>query len=304
LEKETGTTTKSGLALLLNPINATFKKEENMKNLKNKIVVVTGAASGIGRSLATNLAQQGACLALADLSEKALQELQESGALVNATKVKRYELDVSQKEAVYQFAKKVKEDFGGVDVVINNAGVALAETIENMEYEDFEWVMNINFWGVVYGTKAFLPMLKASKDAYIVNISSVFGLIAVPTQAAYNASKFAVKGFTEALRLELKGTSVTPICVHPGGIRTNIVNNARIYTSVDGKSDKADVARQFQVLARTSADQAADTIIKGIQKGRKRVLIGPDARLIDWMQRLLPDAYDKLLGAFLNKTSL
>ncbi len=275
-----------------------------MNNLRNKIVAVTGAGSGIGRSLAIQLAKQGAYLALADLSKSALETLQASGELAGSPKVCSYELDVSNKDSVYAFAAQVDKDFGGADVVINNAGVALSETIENMNYDDFEWVMNINFWGVVYGTKAFLPLLKKSDDAYIVNISSVFGLIAVPTQAAYNASKFAVKGFTEALRLELKGSSITPICVHPGGIRTNIVNNARIHTNVDGSSDKSKAAKQFQSMALTSPDQAAESIIKGIIKGHKRVLIGPDARVIDWLQRLIPDGYDKLLGVFLNRTSV
>jgi len=274
-----------------------------MKNFSGKTVVITGAGSGIGRGLAKLLAKKGADLALVDLSE---DNLEETSRLISesesVSRVRRYALDVSDKNAVYSLADKVYGDFGRIDVVINNAGVALSETVEDMSYEDFEWVMNINFWGVVYGTKAFLPYLKRSSEAYIVNISSIFGLISLPTQSAYNASKFAVKGFTEALRLELKGTTVNPICVHPGGIKTNIAKSARFYKSIDGSQDRDEAMNLFDKFTWTTPDKAAETIVNGIIKNNKRVLIGPDARVVDWFQRLLPDAYDRILGVFLNKS--
>ncbi len=272
-----------------------------MKDFSGKTVVITGAGSGIGRGLAKLLAKKGADLALVDLSDENLKETtdQLSG---NAACVRCYALDVSDKDAIYALADNVYNDFGRVDVVINNAGVALSETVEDMSYEDFEWVMNINFWGVVYGTKSFLPYLKRSSEAYIVNISSIFGLISVPTQSAYNASKFAVRGFTEALRIELKGTTVKPICVHPGGIKTNIAKSARFYKSIDGSLDRDEAMSMFDRFTFTSPDKAAETIVKGIAHNNRRVLIGPDARVVDWFQRLLPDAYDRILGLFLNKS--
>ncbi len=272
-----------------------------MKNFSGKTVVITGAGSGIGRGLASLLAKKGADLALVDLSIESLNETV-NGLSDKASSVRCYPLDVSDKDAVYALADKVYNDFGRVDVVINNAGVALSETVEDMSYEDFEWVMNINFWGVVYGTKAFLPYLKRSSEAYVVNISSIFGLISLPTQSAYNASKFAVKGFTEALRLELKGSTVSPICVHPGGIKTNIAKSARFYKSIDGSLDRDEAMGMFNKFTWTTPDKAAETIVNGIVKNNCRVLIGPDARVVDWFQRLLPDTYDRILGVFLNKS--
>ncbi|WP_250654976.1 SDR family oxidoreductase [Alkalimarinus coralli] len=272
-----------------------------MKNFSGKTIVITGAGSGIGRGLAKSMALKGAALALVDLSEDSLNETANMLS-DNALSIRCYPLDVSDKKAVYELADQVYKDFGRVDVVINNAGVALSETVEDMSYDDFEWVMDINFWGVVYGTKAFLPYLKRSSEAYIVNISSIFGLISVPAQSAYNASKFAVKGFTEALRLELKGTTVNPICVHPGGIKTNIAKSARFYKSIDGSLDRDEAMNLFDKFTWTTPDKAAETIINGIVKKNKRVLIGPDARIVDWFQRLLPDAYDRILGVFLNKS--
>jgi len=269
-----------------------------MKKFAGKTVVITGAASGIGRALAVNLASRGASLALADRNSEGLAET--AAAVTPAcSHLKTYDLDVSDRESVYRFADSVARDFGQVDVVINNAGVALSETVENMTYEDFEWVMNINFWGVVYGTKAFLPYLREAQEGCVVNLSSVFGLIGVPTQAAYNASKFAVRGFTEALRLELAGSSVHAICVHPGGIKTNIARNARFHTGLDGSLDRTRAVADFDRIARTSPEQAAETIVQAIRRNRERVLIGNDARVIDWVQRLLPDSYTRLLKSAL-----
>lgn len=269
-----------------------------MKNLAGKIVVITGASSGIGRALAVNMASRGAFLALADINPQGLAET-EKALKPACSHLRTYELDVSDREAVYRFADQVAQDFGQVDVVINNAGVALSETVENMTYEDFEWIMNINFWGVVYGTKAFLPYLRKAPEACVVNLSSVFGLIGVPTQAAYNASKFAVRGFTEALRLELAGSTVHAVCVHPGGIKTNIARNARFHTSLDGSLDRSQAVADFDRIARTTPEQAAETIVQAVRRNRERVLIGTDARVIDWVQRLLPDRYTKLLHSAL-----
>lgn len=271
-----------------------------MKSLAGKTVTITGAGSGIGRGLAHKLAKEGASLALADINELGLAETCET-LPTRPAKLNTYLLDVSDQKAVYDFSERVSADFGQVDVVINNAGVALSQTIEDMEFEDFRWVMDINFWGVVYGTKAFLPLLKTRPEAYIVNLSSVFGLISVPTQAAYNASKFAVRGFTEALRQELAQTSVKALSVHPGGIKTSIARNARFYRAPGGEGERDSAVSDFDKMARTTADTAAETIIRAIKQGRERLLIGPDAYVIDWVQRLFPGAYTRLLNALISQ---
>src|SRR5581483_8579418 len=265
-----------------------------MYDLNGKVAVVTGAGSGIGRALAQGFAAKGCKLAIADINEANLAETARS----LGTEVYAQKLDVADRAAVYDFANAVKQKFGAAHVVVNNAGVAVSQTIDLLEYKDFEWLMNINFWGVVYGTKAFLPMLTAQNDGAIVNISSVFGLIAVPAQGAYNSAKFAVRGFTECLRHELKetGSRVQSICVHPGGIKTNIVRNARIHKSFDGETDKQKMAKQFEQGAQTTPEGAARTIIDGIERGKVRVLIGGDARMIDWIQRLMPVRYWNILG--------
>lgn len=277
-----------------------FTRGHLMKNLSGKTVVITGAGSGIGRALAHQLASEGALLALADLNEAGLAETYET-LPIRPVQVNTYIVDVSDQKAVYDLAEQVTADFGGVDVVINNAGVALSQTIEDMTLEDLRWVMDINFWGVVYGTKAFLPILKTRSQACIINISSVFGLIAVPTQGAYNASKFAVRGFTEALRQELAGTSVKALCVHPGGIKTSIARNARFYRAPGGDSERDIMVSDFDKLAHTTAADAAATIVKALKQGRERVLIGPDAHAIDWVQRLLPSGYTRVLGALIKR---
>jgi len=270
------------------------------KALDGRIALITGASRGIGRALAISFAKRGAFLALADIDAAKLKETE---GILSRTCGKMFckSLDVSDREAVYQFAEAVQGEFGQIDIVINNAGVTVNQTAEDLSYKDFEWVMDINFWGVVYGTKAFLPYLKQSDEAYVVNISSVFGLIAYPTQSAYNASKFAVRGFTEALRSELSETTVMPVCVHPGGIDTDIVRNARFYKSDRGERDHKKAIREFNQLARTTPESAAETIIKGILKNNPRVLIGYDARIMDWVQRVFPQTYDKILDALANR---
>lgn len=268
-----------------------------MTQLSGKVAAITGAGSGIGRGLALRLAQVGCDLALSDISDKGLQEtaqlVQGSGVRVHVQL-----LDVADKNAVYAWADAVVAHFGKVNMIFNNAGVSVSETVESMGYENFEWLMNINFWGVVYGTKAFLPHLKASGEGHVINVSSVFGMIGVPTQSAYNAAKFAVKGFTESLREEMAiaGYPVNVTCVHPGGIKTNIVRSSRIGDVGNiGPSEKQQAAKMFDAMAKTSPDEAARVILEGVQKNSPRVLIGFDARVIDTMQRLLPTGYQKLL---------
>ena len=266
-----------------------------MKQLHGKVAVITGAGSGIGQELAFGLAREGCLLALADLNAQGLEEtvrrLTQCGARASSHLV-----DVSRCDQVYAFAREVVETYGAVHLVINNAGVGLSETIEDMKYEDFEWVMNINFWGIVYCTKAFLPHLKKQPQAQLVNVSSILGLVAVAAQSAYTAAKFAVRGFTEALRQEMRGSSVRVTCAYPGGTRTNIARSARFYKSMDGHTTREESVRRFEKRAPTSPEHAARVIIKGIKKDRRRILVGTDTRFMDVLQRLLPSFYDGILN--------
>ncbi len=266
-----------------------------MKTLKGKTVVITGAASGIGRALSLDCASRGAKLALADVDEACLQSTA-SEARARGADVVETQLDVADRAAIYLWAADVEKRLGGADVLINNAGVSLSHSIEKMSDEDFEWLFNINFWGVVNGCKAFLPQLRARPEAHVVNLSSVYGLIAVPTQAAYNASKFAVRGYTEALRQELSETNVRVTCVHPGGIKTDIVRRGRHYEDIaGGATDVERSAANFERAARTSPEAAAGAIVRAILRNQPRLLIGADARVIDVLARLLPASYDPVV---------
>ena len=258
------------------------------------VAIITGAGSGIGRATAHLLARHGCHLALSDVNEQGLAETTIACRSLGV-RVTSHRVDVADRAAVHDWADLTVLEHGGVNIIINNAGVALGSTIEDMRYEDLEWLMNINFWGVVHGTKAFLPHVKASGDGHIVNLSSVFGIIAVPTQGAYNAAKFAVKGFTEALRqeLEVDGAPVGVTTVHPGGIKTNIARNARL-TRREGWVDERG-SRDFEKLFKTTPEQAAEAILDAILKNRRRKLIGRDAVFVDFLQRLLPTAYQRLL---------
>lgn len=270
-----------------------------MKSFRNKVAAITGAGSGIGRSLALQLARDGAALALSDVNAEGLAETvalcREEGVTVTEAVV-----DVAQRQQVYDWAAATVAAHGKVNLVFNNAGVALGAPISSMAEDDLKWIMDINFWGVVYGTQAFLPHLKASGEGHVINISSVFGIAAIPSQSAYNASKFAVRGFTEALRqeLEIEGAPVSATTVHPGGIKTNIARSARFSSQMKDflGVDEAAGKRGFERLFITTADKAAAVILSGVKANRRRVLIGPDARAIDLMVRLMPERYQQVVS--------
>ena len=262
-----------------------------MREFRDRVCVITGAGSGIGRALALELAGRGARLALSDIDAERVAETAGRCAARGA-EAESYALDVAAREAVFAHAAAVAERFGQIDLVVNNAGVALAKDVLDTPIEDYEWIMAINFWGVLYGSKAFLPHLISSGAGHLVNVSSVFGIFAVPGQSGYNAAKFAVRGFTEALRQEmlLAGHPVAVSCVHPGGIATNIARAAR---TDEGTPDELDAA--FRKIARTSPAKAAVTILRGVERRRARILIGPDAEALDVMTRLLGSRYQGIV---------
>ena len=258
-------------------------------NLEQSVAVVTGAAQGIGAALALELARRGCHLALVD---RDLPRLSATAATTRSfgVHVSEHHIDIADADAIAALPAQVLQHHGRVNIVINNAGVGLMGNFGQLKLEEFEWLFNINFWGVVRTSKAFLPVLHKEPDAYLVNISSVFGLIAPAEQTAYAASKFAVRGFTDALRHELAGTSIGVAVVHPGGIRTRIAHNARRAEAVDSAS--ADHrAEEFFKRVKTTPQEAARRIIDGIEKRAKRILIGGDASVIDWLSRLAPIGY-------------
>lgn len=265
-----------------------------MKLAPGTVAAVTGAGSGIGRALALSLGARGCALALADVNAAGLDETAELAQKTGAPKVTTAIVDVAQLADVSRFARDVEAQHGGAQLLINNAGVALGGTFEEVSLEDFAWLIGINFWGVVHGVKAFLPQLRRQQAAHIVNVSSVFGLAAPPGQTAYSASKFAVRGFTESLRAELHGTPITVSCVHPGGIRTNIALNAR--TTVTDPVQLATAQERWQKLLRIPPEQAAAVIVRGIERNRPRILIGNDARLLDALARLFPAGVGRMLA--------
>lgn len=255
--------------------------------------MVTGAGSGIGRALAQQLATAGSALAIADIDEKGLAET--AASLTNKSALSTHVLDVSDERDVKSFAEDIVTRHGRVTLLINNAGVALIGTFEELSLDDLRWLMGINFWGVVYGVKYFLPNLTQQTRAHIVNLSSVFGIIAPVGQSAYSASKFAVRGFTESLRHELEGTSVSVSCVHPGGIHTPIAKRARLGANAPPNKHQEAIAR-FEQLTPTSPEAAAARILKGVERREPRILIGSDARQIDIVQRLRPATYWKMMA--------
>ncbi|CAI3155756.1 Putative oxidoreductase SadH [Acinetobacter calcoaceticus] len=267
-----------------------------MKNFKNKVAAITGAGSGIGQQLAILLAKQGCHLSLSDINEKGLQQTVELLKPYSTITVTTKKLDVSDREAVKQWAQETVQDHGSVNLIFNNAGVALGSTVEGATYEDLEWIVGINFWGVVYGTKEFLPFIKQTQDGHIINISSLFGLTAQPTQSAYNATKFAVRGFTESLRqeLDIEKSGVSSLCVHPGGIRTNIAKSAKMSDSLNSLGmDPTKSIQNFDKLLRTPPEEAARQILQAVLKNKRRLLIGSDAKILDVFQRVFPTGYQR-----------
>ncbi len=271
-----------------------------MKEFKGKVAAITGAGSGIGRALAMALAKSECNLALSDVDQTGLEETVE---LLKHTSVNVTSniVDVANRQGMHDWADTVFKDHGKVNYIFNNAGVALGGTVDDTDYQDFEWIIGINMWGVIHGTKAFLPLIKKSAGTgHVINISSVFGLFSQPTQSGYNLSKFAVRGFTESLRqeLDLANNGVSATCVHPGGIKTNIARNARMtesVTSLSGNTTPENLKERFESLFMTTPEQAADTILKAVKANRRRVLVGPDAKFLDFMQRSLPAQYQRIV---------
>ena len=264
-----------------------------MSEFRGSVTVITGAGSGIGRALAQQAAARGAKLALSDINAGGLAET--VGTLPAGTEVKSYSLDVSRRDAVVAHAADVKRDFGAAHFLFNNAGATVIGTFEHLSIEEMEWQLGINLWGVIYGTKAFLPIMLAQREGCIVNISSVFGLVGFPLQSGYNIAKFGVRGLTECLWSELDGTGVRAVCVHPGGIRTNIERAGR----------RAAAAGEFEAIFEpmanellvTPPEECAADIIAGVERGKRRILTGSKSSQFWWMSRLLPNRYPSLILA-------
>ncbi len=276
---------------------------DTVKDFRGRVAAITGAGSGIGQALSIDLARRGTHLALSDIDAAGLAETV-GRCEGHDVKVTSALLDVANRVAVHAWADEVVDRYGAVNLIVNNAGVALAATVDGTEFDDFEWLMDINFWGVVNGTKAFLPHLEASGEGHVVNISSVFGLIGIPGQSAYNSAKFAVRGFTDALRVELDmaDSCVSATTVHPGGIKTNIARSARVHDSAaDLSSDDGDFVEEFDKLALTTPEKAAKQILKAVERDRRRCLVGPDAKVFDLMSRLPAGVVQRLLARGSNR---
>ncbi|CUR57180.1 putative oxidoreductase SadH [metagenome] len=267
----------------------------SLTTVADKVVVITGAGSGIGRALALRSARGGALLALSDWNADGLAETVRLAEAAGAAKVRHDVVDVSDRAAVRDWAAGVVEELGRVDLVINNAGVTATGDFVDLSYDDLEWIVGINFWGVVHGSKEFLPHLIASGNGALVNVSSLFGLVSVPGQSAYNATKYAVRGLTEAIRGEmLVGRHpVTVTCVHPGGIRTGISRNGRKAAGLDGSAIDALFEKK---LARMSPDRAAEIILDGALAGKPRVLVGMDAHVIHHLAKLAGARYQDVVA--------
>lgn len=273
-----------------------------MNSFKGKVAAITGAGSGIGRALALQLAAQNCGLSLADINDEGLAE---TAALVAdiGVKITTARVDVSSQQQVSDWANQTVKDHGQVNLIFNNAGIAYGGTVTATDYDAYQHVMNINFWGVLHGTKEFLPHLVASGDGHVINVSSAAGLFAQPMMSAYNASKFAVRGLTESLRqeLDMDASGVSASCVHPGGIKTSIARSAHMDESVQavtGRNQKS-AADTYEKTFITTPDQAAATVLKGVRRNARRILIGIDAHAYDAMQRFAPTGYQPLLTSAL-----
>src|SRR6266852_4683391 len=274
-----------------------------MTAIRGSAAAVTGAASGIGRALALELAVRGCDLALADRDEAGLQATAAEIGRAAPQKVTVHRVDVSEPQQIAAFAQAATLAHPGLNIVVNNAGVALLGQFNEIDQAQMDWLMNINFWGVVHSTRAFLPHLARQREAHIVNLSSIFGIIAPPGQTAYAAAKFAVRGFSESLRHELQ-MAASPVrlsVVHPGGVTTNIVRNSRTGVGVTDNERRAQAIERFDSVARTTPAAAALRIIRGIEKNEPRILIGNDARLMDLLQRFLPGSYWAVLARRIEK---
>jgi short-subunit dehydrogenase len=264
------------------------------QQIKGGVAVITGASSGMGAALARQLAGYGCNLALVDVNAEGLtQTASEMGTGITCT---THLVDVSDAEAMAALASQVVAKHGQVNMVFNNAGVAATGNFEVLPAEDFEWLMGINFWGVVNGCRVFLPHLRQASWAHVINTSSIFGLISVPTQTAYHAAKFAVKGFTDSLAQELADSHIQVSCVMPGGVKTNIVRSSRFVASDNTSPTKDEMASSFETMANLTSDQAAAQILHGVAHGRLRILVGRDAQLLAALVRLLPVSYVKVLN--------
>ena len=263
-------------------------------NFAGKTAVVTGAASGIGRAISRSLARRGCHLALADVNEAGLAE---TAALAAASglRISTHRLDVADRQAIAAFPAVVLTSHPGVDVLVNNAGVAVGGAFDQVAEADFDWLIDINFWGVVRMTRAFLPLLKASPEARLVNISSLFGLIAPPGQTAYCASKFAVRGFSESLRHDLAGSRVGVTTVHPGGVATSIAKNARV-PGAWSEAEQAQSQERLKRLLKLPPEQAGEIIVTGVEKDRPRIIVGSDAKFASVLERLFPVSYWNFIG--------
>ena len=282
-----------------------------MQHFEGKVAAITGAGSGIGRGIALVLAHRASHLALSDIDDDGLAEtvamVERSAGLGGNVKVTATHVDVTERDAVEAWATSTLEEFGQVNLIFNNAGVALAANFDAMTYDSFRWLMDIDFWGVVHGTMAFLPHLKASGDGHVINISSVFGLLGIPSQSAYNSAKFAVRGFTDALRTELdmEQCGVSATTIHPGGIRTSIARNARFEFSEHRDAvDTEQAALDFEKFTRTTPEKAAQLIIGAVEKNKRRALIGPDAHLFDAAARISPRGAQWALGKLIARSTV
>jgi short-subunit dehydrogenase len=276
-----------------------------MTAIPEAAIAVTGAASGIGRALAIELAARGADLALADRDEAGLKAVAAEIAKATPRKVSLHRVDVGEPEQIAAFARETIAAHPSLNILINNAGVSLLGLFHEIDQAQMEWLFNINFWGAVHATRAFLPHLASRPASHIVNVSSIFGIIAPPGQTAYSAAKFAVRGFSEALRHELQifGSPVRLSVVHPGGIKTNIVRNSRTGSGITDNERRSQSIERFDAIAQTSAKDAALRIIKGIEKNEPRILIGSDARFMDLLQRFRPATYWKVMARRIEKMS-